>query len=149
MRLFSWLSRFFECDAAPRSTRGYRQIKLNVEVLEEREVPSTVNLSAGVLTVTGTPRDDRIAISMNAALTQIIVQDDGRVIGRFASAAVNSIAVHTGDGNDRIQVTSVVKQPALLDGGNGSPALLKQCGNGRCDAVRRDGFITGQAAKVE
>ena len=124
MRLFSWLSGLFEFDAAPRSTRGYRQIKLNVEALEEREVPSTVNVAGGVLTVTGTPQDDRIAISLDPTLTQIVVQDNGRVIGRFASASISSIAVHTGDGNDRIQVASAVRQPALLDGGNGKNTII-------------------------
>ena len=124
MRLFSWLSRFIPGEATPKPRPVFRRVRLNVETLEERTVPSTVSLSAGVLTVNGTPQDDRIAISLDASLTHVVVQDSGRVIGRFPSSSVNSIQVFSGNGNDRVEITSVVKQPALIEGGNGKDILI-------------------------
>jgi len=137
MRLISWLSRSVLKDPSPKSKPAARRARLNVERLEEREVPATLSLSGGLLTVVGTPLEDRIAISLNATQTQLVVQDNGRVIGRFANSSVSNIQVFTGEGNDRIQVTSVVKQTAYLDGGNGKNTIL--AGGGTTTLVGGDG----------
>jgi uncharacterized protein GlcG (DUF336 family) len=99
-----------------------------VERLEEREVPATFSVNAGVLTVVGTPQDDRITIATDATATQLVVQDNGRVIARLPSASITGIQVFAGEGNDRVQVTSSVRQTAVLDGGNGKNTLIAGSG---------------------
>ncbi|MCE9530906.1 MAG: heme-binding protein [Planctomycetes bacterium] len=121
--MLAWLSRTLQTEQ-DATAQSHSRKKLNVEILEAREVPATLSLTGGILSVVGTPLDDRIAISLDTALNQVVVQDNGNVIGRFASASVTSLQVATGNGNDRIQVTEDVKQPAVLDGGNGKNTII-------------------------
>ena len=123
MRWISWLSRLFQDDCQRTPSGPFRQARLNVEVLEGREVLSTVSFSGGVLTVLGTPGDDRILVSLDSTTNQLVVQDDGRIIGRFASPSVTHINIFTGNGNDRAQITPQVLQAATIVGGNGKDVL--------------------------
>lgn len=118
MSFVSWLARLFPGERPRTNARGRqeclphaRRTRLQVERLEERDMSSTVGLAGGVLTVFGTPQPDRILVSLDPSQTQIVVQDDGRVIGRFATAAVNSINVFAGDGNDRVQIAPKCCKP--------------------------------------
>ena len=62
-----------------------RRATLGCESLEDRAVPATVALAGGVLTVTGTPGDDRIRIFTDGSAVRVL---DGTVqIGAFAPAA--------------------------------------------------------------
>ncbi|HSV15210.1 MAG TPA: hypothetical protein VLI90_13205, partial [Tepidisphaeraceae bacterium] len=63
------------------------------ETLENRSLFS-VSLSAGVLTVTGTPAADVISIVKNAS-GGITVTDDG-VVDNFSSVSVAHVAVNAG-----------------------------------------------------
>src|SRR5258708_2569357 len=121
-----WIARILRCfrDERAKVEPVFRRARLNFECLEAREVPSTVSLSGGVLTVLGTPGDDRILVSLNAATNQIVVQDSGRIIGQFASASVASITISTGAGTDRAQITPQVLQPATIIGGSGKDLLI-------------------------
>ncbi|HUR53729.1 MAG TPA: hypothetical protein VMZ71_06340, partial [Gemmataceae bacterium] len=70
------------------------------EHLEPRDVPATAVVVAGVLTITGTPGDDRIRVFQDAA--DLVVLDGTTEIARVTSAGVTSIAITTGDGDDTV-----------------------------------------------
>jgi uncharacterized protein YkwD len=94
--------------------------------LERRDVPSaatlsTVNLTAGVLTVIGTDAADTIAISQGGG--QITVIDTGRLVKQVPATSVTKIVVDAGFGNDVVIVRAMVTKPSVLYGGYGSDAL--------------------------
>ena len=98
--------------------------RLSVEPLEPRcLLAATASLLGGVLTVTGTPGRDNVHVSLDAAAGQLVVRSFADVIGRFASAAVASIAISTGAGDDIVRIDNAVTQPAVIDGGTGRDIL--------------------------
>lgn len=99
-----------------------RRTTLQCESLEDRALLATAALAGGVLTVTGTPGDDRIRILSDGANLRVL---DGSVdIGAFASAAVTAIAVSTGAGNDAVVIAPRVLQPATINVGNGTNKIV-------------------------
>ena len=100
--------------------------------LERRDVPSavtpsTVNLTAGVLTVLGTPGPDAITISnVNGMMS---VSDSGRVLRQYAAPNVAKIVVDAGFGNDTVLVRAGIAKPAFLYGGYGNDQLFGGAGN--------------------
>jgi len=137
MSFASWWVRCVSGETQPPAKRTYRNARLELEVLEEREVPATLTLNAGALTINGAALDDRIALSLDATQTQLVVQDNGRVIGQFDNGSVSSISIFTGDGNDRVQITSAVTQVTVIDGGNGKNTLI--AGGGPTTIIGGDG----------
>ena len=98
--------------------------RLSVEPLEARCLQaSTASLLGGVLTVTGTPDRDNIHVSLDAASGQLVVRSFADVVGRFDSAAVASIAISTGAGDDIVLIDRAITQPANIDGGSGRNIL--------------------------
>jgi uncharacterized protein GlcG (DUF336 family) len=122
MGMFSWWSRSVSKKNKARPASRRRQLR--VEVLEDRLAPSTASLSGGVLMVNGTAGPDRLVITTNAAMNQILVENSGAIIGDFATGTVNSIDVFSGNGNDYVNISSAVKQPALIVGGTGKDILI-------------------------
>ncbi|MCI0700186.1 MAG: hypothetical protein L0241_03765, partial [Planctomycetia bacterium] len=130
------------------SSETRREPRLNAlecESLEDRALPATAVLAAGVLTVTGDPDDDRIRIFADGANLRIL--DETVEIGAFASGAVTSIVVNGGTGNDAIIIDPVITQPTTIDGdggdnklvaGGGPTTLLAGAGN--------DAFFGGPSA---
>src|SRR5437763_922570 len=104
-----------------------RPVRLHVERLETRAVPAvTANLAAGVLTVTGDAGRDRIDVLLDQG--QLVVRDHGRNVAGFAPAAVASITITTGGGDDVVRVASTVTQPVTIDGGAGNDDLIARGG---------------------
>ncbi len=98
--------------------------RLSVEPLETRFLQaSTASLLGGVLTVTGTPDRDNVHVSLDAASGQLVVRSFADVVGRFDSAAVASIAISTGAGDDIVLIDKAITQPANIDGGSGRNIL--------------------------
>ena len=98
--------------------------RLSVEPLEPRFLQaSTASLLGGVLTVTGTPDRDNVHVSLDAASGQLVVRSFADVVGRFDSAAVASIAISTGAGDDIVLIDRAITQPANIDGGSGRNIL--------------------------
>lgn len=98
-----------------------------METLEDRSVPATnvtAVLDSGILSVIGTNAPDRIAINLDAITNQLVVINGNQETGRFNSADVNSIYLFGGAGNDSLQVSSQIIQPALIDGGLGNDRVF-------------------------
>jgi uncharacterized protein GlcG (DUF336 family) len=107
--------------ASPRPAS--RQVRLKVEILEERQLLSTASLSSGILTVTGNPvAPDRLLVSLQG--NNLLVQDSGVLIGQFANSSVTHIDITTGNGEDRAQIAPQVMQPAIIVGGTGKDILI-------------------------
>ena len=102
------------------------------ESLERRDVPSaatpsTVNLTAGVLTVLGSASAD--AISVTQALGVISVVDSGHLLKQVPATSVIKIVVDAGFGNDTVTIAAAVTKPAFLYGGYGNDVLQGGGGN--------------------
>src|SRR5947199_267089 len=82
------------------SRSAQRRTTLACEALEDRAVPATVALAGGVLTVTGTPGDDRIRVFSDGAAIHVL--DGTTDLGAFSPALVTSITVNTDGGNDSV-----------------------------------------------
>ncbi len=100
-----------------------RPVRLHLERLEARAVPAvTAGLAGGVLTVTGTPGRDRIDVLLDQG--RLVVRDHGLPVAAFNPAAVASINIQAGAGDDVVRVARSVTQPATIDGGPGNNDLV-------------------------
>ena len=98
--------------------------RLSVERLEPRcLLAATATLAGALLTVTGTPDRDNIHVSLDGATNQLVVRSFADVIGRFNNAAVATISISTGAGDDIVTIDKNVLQPATIDGGSGHNIL--------------------------
>jgi Ca2+-binding RTX toxin-like protein len=96
----------------------------------------TAVLRRGVLTVTGTPGDDRIALRLKNGDTNVIqvdAGDDGTADFSFNRAGVTKIAVSAGAGNDSVRIDEVFGAftdsiPTTIDGGPGDDNLVGGAG---------------------
>src|SRR5258706_4733727 len=97
-----------------------------MEHLEDRRLLSAVLSSAGLLTITGTPNDDRISMLRNTKGQLIVTQkttlikpDNTGTLStvettNFSLAAVKSILVNAGDGNDSVSVAGGWKYHVVI-----------------------------------
>jgi hypothetical protein len=78
-----------------------------LERLEERAVPAvTASLAAGILTINGTAASDSIVLHQTSGKVTI----DG-VRTAYAAAALKSIVINAGNGNDAVSLVGLAKQP--------------------------------------
>src|SRR5262245_61108616 len=124
--------------------RNYRPM---FERLERRDVPSVANpssvtLTAGVLTVLGTDGPDSIAVSQLNGI--ISVSDSGRPLRQFNAAGVAKIVVDAGFGNDTVIVRAGVVKPAFLYGGYGSDHLYGGAGNDQLYGGAENDYLFGR-----
>ncbi|MBX9583330.1 MAG: heme-binding protein [Gemmataceae bacterium] len=95
---------------------------LGCEHLEHRDTPATATLDAGgVLSVLGTPADDRLTVYLDAG--RLVVLDGTAEVGRFDPAAVRTVTVDAGGGRDVVKVTRDVTRPVMLVGDGGPDKL--------------------------
>ena len=94
---------------------------LGCEHLEPRETPASAALVGDVLSVTGTPDRDRIAVLRDG--DDLVIRDGTAEVARLASAAVRSVEVDTGGGDDSVVVAPAVTQGVVLGGGGGRDKL--------------------------
>ena len=125
--------------------RGWTRLEL--ERLEPRNLLAvTSSLAGGVLTVVGSPNREIIRVLFDPTADQIVVQDAQGDVGRFASPAVTSIAISTGD-SGTITVDNAVLQPTTIQAGNGPEVI--QTGGGPTTVFGGTGpdkFIAGTGA---
>ncbi len=145
-----WLDFLFGSSAQRRRRPILREeaAPLTVERLEARKLlDATATLAGGVLTVLGDAANDRIYVALDAARGNLVVTNNGRPVGEFASSGVTSILVDAGDGNNVVRVARDVFQPAQLQAGTGNNALY--AGGGTSILVGGNGnnkLVAGSAA---
>jgi Ca2+-binding RTX toxin-like protein len=109
-------------------------------------------VASGILTVTGTPEGETIALRLKAGApntVQVDVGDDGTAEFTFDRTTFNQIQVLAGDGNDQIRIdqangafadetTTLAGGPGndVIAGGDGNESLLGDAGNDRIDGNR-------------
>lgn len=108
----------------PRSSRAFRPEAAALEGRALLAAGVSAKLARGVLTITGTPDDDVVDVSVTQPAVRrpanrgtVVV--DG--VGRFALARVNRIVINAGDGDDQITVTQTSRRliPTRIDAGAG------------------------------
>ena len=120
-----------------------------LERLESRDLMAvTAGLAGGVLTVAGDAQRNIIQVSSDAPDAELVVLDAQAVVGRFASASVQSIAISTGDGG-LITVDNAVTQPTTIQAGAGNELI--RTGGGPTTVYGGSGpdkFIAGSGAAM-
>ena len=109
--------------------------RLFLESLESRQLLAGIvspTLDAGVLTVTGTNKNDSVYISVTD--TELNVSVNGQSI-TFNTADITAIDIDGGRGNDRIWVDVAVTANAVIHGGDGNDRLH---GGGGSDTITGD-----------
>jgi Ca2+-binding RTX toxin-like protein len=134
---------------------------MSLEPLENRLLLSAVLSTTGQLTITGTPADDRISLTRTPKGQLVVTEKtttkkpgDSGTVGtiettNFPLAAVKSILVNAGDGNDSVSVAGGWKYhvaiPSTINGGAGNDSLT---GGDAADLLRGgagDDLINGGA----
>jgi hypothetical protein len=87
---------------------------------------AAATLKDGVLTVTGTPNDDQLAVTRHGQT--LTVSFNGQTLGTFDGKSVDAIHLLGSAGDDDLSIGGNVQQPALIDGGLGDDII--QAGNG-------------------
>lgn len=93
---------------------------LTVERLESRTLlDASSALASGVLSVLGDANNDRILVSLDNAHGQLVVTDNGKLLGQYAATDVTKIAIDAGGGNNVVRINRDVTQDAVITGGAG------------------------------
>lgn len=106
-----------------------------IESLEKRQLLSgSVALTPqGVLDVTGTRKNDKIAITVDHHRRgKLDVAINGKTYA-LPAAAISQIDVEGGAGNDSISVDSLISAPATLNGGDGNDTIIAGGGDDTID----------------
>lgn len=112
-------------------------VSLGVTPLEDRTVPATVVLSAGVLGIIGTDGNDIITVAPSSGgqltVTATVVGPNGvasqpQTFNVLASL-VQSIRIDAGAGNDVVTLDPSITIPAQINGGAGNDSLTGGSGN--------------------
>jgi Ca2+-binding RTX toxin-like protein len=93
---------------------------------------SSAQLSDGLLTVTGTAANDKIALRLKAGhpgILQVDIGDNGTANFSLKRSTITAIAVHARAGNDQVRIdetngTFTDTIPTTLAGGNGRDTLI-------------------------
>lgn len=131
-------------------------MKEHVQNLESRQLLSA-DLTAGVLTITGTAKNDDIVVSLNSAGDTITVKE--RASSRFKRGSVTtttfdavdvtSIVVNAGAGNDSVTLkgtrSTALEIAASLVGGDGNDRLSAAGGADTVDGGAGDDDLFGGA----
>jgi len=99
---------------------------LRCEYLEERAMLASATLAAGLLTITGDAGNDRIRVTPEGDNLRVL--DGTQELGTFASAAVFSIEINGGGGNDSIIVNELVSHPVTINGEADNDKLVAASG---------------------
>jgi uncharacterized protein YkwD len=89
--------------------------RLNLEVLEGRDCPTTINLFHGILTVLGTDQADTIILRQSGDTILVAGQS-------FSATAIRRIVVSAGKGDDLVRNDTAIA--ATLYGGIGNDRLI-------------------------
>src|SRR5438309_1695461 len=104
--------------------RGYTsRRKLFLERLESRQLLAAIvspTLDAGVLTVTGTDKNDSVFVSVSGAELTVSFNKQSFT---FSTADVTEIDIDGGRGNDQIWVDDAVTANAAIHGGDGNDRI--------------------------
>jgi uncharacterized protein YkwD len=99
-----------------RAQPCFRRVRLGLEILEDRSVPTTATLAQdGVLTFIGTTGADNIQVTQSHG----VISASG-VSQTFAAASVGVIVIDGDEGNDTITVDASIHVPTWIYGGGGN-----------------------------
>jgi Ca2+-binding RTX toxin-like protein len=129
-----------------RSSTKWEFVVIMLESLEPRQLlASTVTLVNGTLTVTGTPGNDNVYISLSIGNTVRVADQNVQIGNLIPKASVKKIVVNCGTGNDYANVgLGSEKIAVLLDGGAGNDGLT--AGTGAANTIiggAGDDIVTG------
>src|SRR5439155_22723581 len=111
------------------------------ELLESRQLLSSVSVIAGVLTVNADSSSDMINVDP-ASGGMINVTLNGAT-SSFAAASFNSILINANGGNDKVIIGPNVTKPATIKGGAGNDSLVGGGGNDLIDGGAGGDTIRG------
>jgi len=86
--------------------------------------PVTAVLNGDVLTITGGPDADNIHVDLKRPTNQIIVRDEGVVVGTFDAAAVGTIEIMGLAGNDHFVIGPKIDAMVVADGGADNDKIM-------------------------
>lgn len=132
--LKSWLT-------AETTGRTQPKPQLSLTALEAREVPATVTLAGGVLTVTGDNTSEGITVCQNSAYLWV-----GGLSGVYPTSQVSKVVVDAKGGDDFVRLDTTgyaVSKPAHVFGGDGNDVVYGGSGNDYLDGQVGDDIVAG------
>ncbi|MFT3787345.1 MAG: calcium-binding protein [Tepidisphaeraceae bacterium] len=122
-------------DAAPRGTQDGGWNDVLIRAVEDAVAEPFAVLDGGTLKLTGTNGADTITVYTSSGFVNAV---RGQVARSFEEESVSRVEIDAGDGNDRVDCTSLTSAPAYIFGGIGNDELS--------GGIRPD-TITGGAGK--
>jgi hypothetical protein len=98
-------------------TNKTRKLRLSLEALEDRSVPTTASFANGVLSVFGTESAERITVRQDGS--RITVEG----VGWIDASRVNSVVIKAYGGNDTVDCRTLTKS-TRMEGGSGNDLLM-------------------------
>jgi len=91
--------------------------------------PVSAQLTSGNLIITGSPDNDKVTVRLDSTGDLVVVKSNGKVIGQFDLASLDTIQFNGLAGNDTINVDSHITVTTILNGGAGNNVLTGGGGN--------------------
>jgi Ca2+-binding RTX toxin-like protein len=118
-----------------------------IETLDQRRMLSAALDGAGLLSVAGTPLNDRIVLSVNPDDTTKLLVRVNKHVDSFDLSAVKSVRIESGAGNDRIIVdesVAAISVPVTVFAGTGNDRVSTGSGDDSIDGgAGNDRIVSG------
>ncbi|MBO0700213.1 MAG: hypothetical protein J2P46_17570 [Zavarzinella sp.] len=104
------------------SARKSRQLRLSVEALEGREVPSTATLYGSSLVIDGTDRGDSITVRQDGSRITVDgtpIRDGWHTVSYLDASRVRQVVIHANGGDDTVNLTTL-NVDSMVWGGTGN-----------------------------
>jgi hypothetical protein len=118
-------------------TAAKKSYQPTIESLEDRCVPTTAQLSSGILSIIGKAGADVINVGLAGSKIKV-----SGVHQSFRAGAVHEILVNTRAGNDFIALDPRLTTPALILCGSGNSTILGDAGNDTVLGTGREVFFS-------
>lgn len=119
----------------------------SVDALESRRLLASSLSTDGVLTITGTSRNDAIVITIDPANASRLKVSHGGVVSRYTLSLVRRISASLFKGNDSLTIADTITIPASVLGAGGRDTILAGAGKDTLDGGDSEDILNGRAGK--
>ena len=125
-----FIRNLFTRPVRPAAARTIKRPRFALESLEGREVPASISLANGIVSINGDIGNNVAVVSQMGSVIQVHID---AVAANYAAASVQQVNFYGGDGNDSFNNTTALT--AVAYGNNGNDILYGGSGN---DVLRGD-----------
>ena len=144
-----FIRNLFTRPVRPAAARTIKRPRFALESLEGREVPASISLANGIVSINGDIGNNVAVVSQMGSVIQVHID---AVAANYAAASVQQVNFYGGDGNDSFNNTTALTAVAYgnngndsLTGGSGNDILYGGAGDDVLEGRGGNDFLVGEA----